>query len=84
MLHSVINLRTYEIQVRERLNGLERDWIAGRLLGKRGVVDVEYRDEASPELVVEYDADLLTGADLLSFLHVCGLRAKRSTKLRVV
>jgi hypothetical protein len=82
--NNMLNVRTCEIQVRERLNGLERAWITGRLLAKRGVLDVDYREDASRQIVVEYDADVLTGAELVSFLHACGLPAKPATHLRVV
>ena len=48
-------------------------------LGRRTVARVEYQ-----KYIVEYDADVLTGAELVSFLHACGLPAKSAAQLRVV
>jgi hypothetical protein len=70
------NFRTSEIRLRECLEGRERDWVIGRLLAKRGVRDVEYRDDDRRGLVVEYDADQLSGAELVNFLYICGLPTK--------
>jgi len=71
------NLRTSQIRLRERLEGRERDCVVGHLLAKRGVREVEYRDDGRAQLVVEYDADQLSGPDLVNFLSVCWLSAKR-------
>jgi hypothetical protein len=71
------NLRVSQIQLRERLEGRERDCVVGHLLAKRGVRDVEYRDDDRARLVVEYDADQLSGAELVNFLSVCWLSARR-------
>jgi hypothetical protein len=70
------NLKTSEIQLRDRLNGLERSWLTGRLLEKRGVCDVEYRDGDRRRLVVAYDADELSGAEVVDLLDDWGLPAR--------
>jgi len=76
MLDSIRNLKTCQIDLRERLDGLERDWLIGRLVSKRSVLDAVYSDEDSHRLIIEYDADLVNGTDLLEFLYMCGLHAQ--------
>jgi len=72
MLASVRNLRTSEIELRQRLPELEGDWLVGRLRAKRGIADAEYGSGAR-RLVVEYDADVLGSADLIGFLDDWGI-----------
>lgn len=74
---AIRNFRVSQIQLRERLVARERDCVVGHLLAKRGVRDVEYRDDGPAQLVVEYDADQLSGAELVNFLSVCWLSARR-------
>jgi hypothetical protein len=82
-MSSVLNLRTSRIRLRECPIGRERQWIIGRLLAKRGVLYADYPDGAARELVVAYDADVLSGAELLDFLDGCGLSASPAATLRV-
>jgi len=77
MFDGIRNVKTSEIRLRERLEGRERDCVVGHLLAKRGVRDVEYRDDDRAQLVVEYDADQLSGPELVNFLSVCWLSARR-------
>jgi hypothetical protein len=73
---SLCNLRTSEIQLRDSLNGLERTWLNDRLRAKRGVCDVQYRDGDRRRLVVAYDADELSGAEVVDLLDDWGLPAR--------
>jgi hypothetical protein len=70
------NLKTSELEVRDHLNHLEREWLIGRLVSKGGVRDVLYLDDDPHRLIVEYDADLVNSSDLLDFLYTCGLQAQ--------
>jgi len=67
------NLEISEIELRERLNALESEWLIGRLTAKDGVRRAAYGRDG--KVVVEYDADVVNSADIVSFLYVCGLRA---------
>ena len=76
MLVSIRNLKNADIELRDRLNSLEREWLVGRLVSKRGIEGAEY-DSRDPSLLsVEYDADLLTNDDLLDFFYIWGLHAE--------
>lgn len=66
-------LRTAEIEVHANLGARERDWIVGRLMSHCGVEDVSFSDSHAPSLLIEYDAALVTGAELVSSLYRCGL-----------
>ena len=70
------NLRTANLVVRERLNGLEKSWVIGRLVHHSGVTGALWRDEDGLRLSVEYDADVVNGLELLDLLQSCGLHAK--------
>jgi hypothetical protein len=74
--YSLRNLKTFEIRLRERLRELEQDWLLGRLVSKRGVVDAFHDSADSRRVIVNYDADVMSPATLLDFLHDCGLPAK--------
>jgi hypothetical protein len=67
--------RTVEIEVRAHLGARERDWIVGRLMSHCGVEDVSFGDSHAPSLLIEYDAAVVTGAELVSSLYRCGLPA---------
>jgi len=73
------NLATSEIELRERLNVLESEWVIGRLTAKSGVRRADY---GNGTVVVEYDADVVKTADIVSFLRVCGLTATGRTATR--
>lgn len=70
------NLRTADLDVRERLNDLEKGWLIGRLVSRNGVNGAIWRGENGLRLSVEYDADLVNGVELLDLLQTCGLHAK--------
>jgi hypothetical protein len=70
---SVRDLRTAEIELRANLSARERAWIVGRLMSQSGVEDVSFSDEHAPSLLIEYDADLVTGAELVNSLYRSGL-----------
>lgn len=67
------NLAVSEIELRERLNALESEWVIGKLTAKRGVRRAKYDRDGT--LVVEYDADVVDSSEIVSFLYMCGLTA---------
>jgi len=71
--HALRDLRTAAIELRENLATLERDWVLGCLAAQRGVEVARWLDEDSRSLVIEHDADVLTGIELVNFLYTCGL-----------
>lgn len=77
------NLRTADLEVRERLNGRDKNWVIGMLVSRNGINGAAWRDDNGLRLSVEYDADVVNGPELLDLLQTCGLHAKRaSAKLR--
>jgi hypothetical protein len=72
MLEHVGNLRTSEIELRQQLSALERDWLTGCLHAKNGVAQVRWRDKTR-QLSVEYDADIFGSTELVDFLRTCGV-----------
>jgi hypothetical protein len=74
------NLAISEIELRERLNPLESEWVIGKLTAKRGVRRANYGRDGT--VVVEYDADVIDSADIVSFLYVCGLTATGKSSAR--
>lgn len=72
MLESLRNLRTSEIELRQRLPAPEGEWLVGCLLAKQGVANATWRGNARG-LWIEHDADLFGRAELLDFLHYCGV-----------
>jgi hypothetical protein len=73
---SLRDLRTAEIELREPLGGLERDWVLGQLRAQSGIEDAAWVEEDERSLLIEYDADLMSGAELVNFLYVCGLSTR--------
>ena len=71
MLESVGNLKTSEIELRQQLPVLECEWLIGRLLAKQGVATAEWASDR--RLLIEYDADLCSRAELIAFLQSCGV-----------
>jgi len=69
------NLKLSELEVREELNFLEREWLIGHLVSRAGVREALYRPDDPRKLVVEYDADVVNTRDLLELLYSCGLQA---------
>jgi hypothetical protein len=70
------DLRISTIELSERLEGLERDWLVGRLRATRGVRDIEYRGDDGRRLVVEHDAAELSRVELVDVFFRCGLPAR--------
>lgn len=68
------NLQTSEIELRQPLPVLECEWLLGRLLAKQGVATAEWV-ASTRRLLVQYDADLCGGAELVAFLQACGVSA---------
>jgi hypothetical protein len=75
-------MKLSELEVREDLNFLEREWVIGRLVSKTGVQEALSRPDDPRKLVVEYDGDLVNTSDLVEFLQVCGLHAHVTPLLR--
>jgi hypothetical protein len=82
MWDHVRNMKLSELEVREDLNFLEREWVIGRLASKAGVQEALSRPDDPRKLVVEYDADLVNTSDLVEFLQMCGLHADVTPLLR--
>jgi hypothetical protein len=74
------NLKTVDIRLSERLRQLERDWLIGQLVKKRGVVAALHDSADSRRVIVDYDADMVSPAMLVDFLHDCGLPAKLTAR----
>lgn len=70
------NLRTANLEVRERLNGLEKSWVIGRLVEQKGINGALWRPDQPLRLNVEYDADVVNGVELLDLLQMYGLHAR--------
>lgn len=72
MLESLRNLKTSEIELKQPLPPPEGEWLVGRLLAKQGIANATWSGR-EPRLLIEYDADLFGSAEILSFLHFCGV-----------
>lgn len=72
------DLKSFQVDLRARLNALERDWLCGRLASRIGVRKVAYHHQHPHRLIVEYDADLVRPATLLDFLDLCGVQPMRA------
>jgi hypothetical protein len=70
------DVRISTIELSERLDGLERDWLVGRLRATRGVRDIEYRGDDGRRVVVEHDAAELSRVELVDVFFRCGLPAR--------
>lgn len=75
MWDDIQDLRTVELEVREPLNGAERDWVIGRLLDLNGVNGALWRG-AHPRVSIEYDADVIGGIELVDRLESFGLHVR--------
>jgi len=73
MLESLRNLKTSEIELKQQLPAPEGEWLVRCLLAKQGVANATWMGNAR-RLLIEYDADLFGSAEILSFLHFCGVR----------
>jgi hypothetical protein len=76
MLDSIRNLRTSEIELRQRLPRLECDWLVGALRARRGIAGAKCAPDAL-HLTVDYDADRLASDDVVDFLNECGVLVSR-------
>jgi hypothetical protein len=72
----ICNLRTSTLDLGEDLPQLERDWLVGQLRARRGIRDVEYPGSGRRRLIVEHDADELSGSALLDLLDLFELHAR--------
>ena len=72
MLASLQNLKTSEIELRQPLRVLECEWLVGRLLAKQGVATANWVGDTR-RLLVEYDADICGGGELVALLQSCGV-----------
>jgi hypothetical protein len=72
MLESLRNLKTSEIELRQQLPVPEVEWLVRRLLAKQGVANAKWLDNTR-RLLVEYDANLFGTAEIIGFLHYCGV-----------
>ena len=72
MLESLRNLKTSEIELKQRLPPPEGEWLVRRLLAKQGIANATWMGNAR-RLLIEYDADLFGSAEILAFLHFCGV-----------
>jgi len=70
------DLKTCELQLSESLSSLERDWLIGSLISKRGVNDAAYCGADTNRLLIEYDADLTNRARLMDYLYTCGVHVE--------
>jgi hypothetical protein len=75
MWDEIQNLRRVVLDVREILNAPERNWVIGRLLARSGVTGALWR-AAQPRVSIEYDADVVSGAELFDILESLGLHAR--------
>jgi len=76
-------LKKSELNLREHLSVLERDWLSACLVSNVGVKGAIYSDKDPHHLVVEYDSNLTNGPDLLDILYRWGLRAELRTTVRL-
>lgn len=75
MWDEIQNLRRLDLEVREQLNVPERDWVIGRLAARSGVNGALWRG-TQPRVSIEYDADLVSGAELFDLVEALGLHAR--------
>jgi hypothetical protein len=73
MLECVRNLKTSEIELRQRLPQLECEWLVAQLRSRRGIAGAACASDAR-RITIDYDADRLDKADLVDFLYTCGVR----------
>jgi hypothetical protein len=74
-------LRTCEIELSERLNGLERDWLVGRLLEQQGVADAAYCGQHWTTVSIVYDSNVVTTVDLEGLVDACGFASAASSAI---
>ena len=75
MWDEIRNLRRVDLDVREVLNAPERNWVIGRLVARSGVNGAVWRG-AQPCVSIEYDADVVSGAELFDILESLGLHPR--------
>ena len=72
MLGDVRNLRTSNIELKQRLPTLECEWLVGQLRSRPGIATARCAGDAR-YVTVEYDADELVSGDVVDFLSQCGV-----------
>jgi hypothetical protein len=70
MLEHLRNVKTFAIELGESLPDLELAWLVNRLRTTRFVTSAA-RDARG--LLIEYDADVWRGVDLVDFVEDCGI-----------
>jgi hypothetical protein len=70
------DLRYSTIELAQRLDGLERDWLVDRLRATRGVRDITSPGDDGRRLVVEHDAAELSRVELVDVFYGYGLPAR--------
>ena len=76
-------LKRSELNLRDHLSVLEKDWLSGWLVSSIGVKDAFYSDEDPHQLVVEYDSNLTNATDLLDLLFLRGVPAKLAGQMLI-
>lgn len=82
MLGNIRNLRTSDIELKQRLPALECEWLVGQLRSRPGIAAAQCADD-SRHLMVEYDADELVTGDVVDFLSQCGVRVAAVHPVRI-
>lgn len=72
MRQNVGHLMTSEIELRQHLSVLERDWLTDCLYGENGVADVKWSNKTN-RVFVEHNAAIFESAELLDFLRARGV-----------
>jgi hypothetical protein len=73
MARDVRNLKTSNIELKQRLPPLECEWLVHQLRSRTGIASARCATDAR-RLTVEYDADALVSGDVVEFLGQCGVR----------
>ncbi len=79
MLEHLRNVKTFAIELGESLPELELAWLVDRLRATRFVTSAACNTRG---LLVEYDADVWHGVDLVDFVEDCGIHVRAVHVLR--
>jgi hypothetical protein len=82
MLGDVRNLKTSDIELKQRLPALECEWLVGQLRSRTGIAAARCAGDTC-RLTVEYDADKLVSGDVVDFLSQCGVRVAAVHPVRI-
>jgi hypothetical protein len=81
MLGNIRNLKTSDIELKQRQPALECEWLEGQLRSRPGIAAAQCADDC--HLMVEYDADELVTNDVVDFLSQCGVRVAAVHPVRI-